>query len=263
MKNFIFAASLLGLGATGALAADLPSRVAPAPYVAVPAYYDWTGIYGGVSAGAAFGRMNALDVTPPAGGFFTPLVPAGTAGFGFNNTSYALGLHLGGQYQWQSFVFGLEAGYQFTDLKQTIVSPYFPASDTESAKIRDLYTVVGRIGYAFDRFLVYGKAGYAGGSSTFTAIDNVAGVIYTQKGNHSGYVVGAGVEYAITNNWIAGLDYSHMELGSKSGSGPNVFFAGGIGANPEVYRVKATVDTISARLSYKFGGPAGAVVAKY
>jgi outer membrane immunogenic protein len=262
MKTIAIAASLLGLGVASASAADLPSRAAP---YAAPVYsaYDWTGVYGGISAGAAFGRMNALDITPPAGGFFTPLVPAGTAGFGFNNTSYALGGHIGAQYQWQSFVFGVEAGYQFTDLKQTNISPYFPATDTVTGKIQDLFTVVGRVGYAFDRFLVYGKAGYAGANTTFTAIDNGAGVFYTQKGSHSGYVVGAGVEYAITNQWIVGVDYAHMELGSKSGSGPNVFFGGGFGANPEVYRVKATVDTISARLSYKFGGAAGPVFAKY
>src|SRR5690349_6101036 len=49
-KILLSSVALLGL-ATGALAADLPSRRAPAPIVAAVPVFTWTGFYVGVNAG--------------------------------------------------------------------------------------------------------------------------------------------------------------------------------------------------------------------
>jgi len=256
MKKLCTVAALIGVGMSAASAADLQPRMyAKAP--PVPQVYDWSGFYVGVHVGAADGDITATDVTQPLGGFFTDLVPAGTEGFNFRNTSIAGGGHIGAQAQWQQFVFGVEGTWTGTGIKETIISPYFPESDTQTGKVKDLMTVVGRIGYAFDRFLVYAKGGYAGGHVDFLARDNEFLVTYQQKLWQNGYAVGGGLEYAITNGLILGVDYTHIDLGSKTATGPNVFDSGALGVNPETYQTKATVDMVVARLSYKFGGRSG------
>ncbi|MBF9197731.1 porin family protein, partial [Microvirga sp. BT290] len=49
-KILLSSVALLGL-ATGAVAADLPSRRAPAPIIAAAPIFTWTGFYVGVNAG--------------------------------------------------------------------------------------------------------------------------------------------------------------------------------------------------------------------
>ena len=62
-----------------------------------------------------------------------------------------------------------------------------------------------------------------------------------------GWVVGMGIEHALTENVLLRLDYSHMDFGTKT---HNLTFAGG-GAGPNS-RVDAQFDTIKVGVSYKF-----------
>jgi outer membrane immunogenic protein len=246
VRTFLVAAALAGLSATTASAADLAGPVAGSAY-------DWSGFYAGADIGVAIGNVTATDVTQPSGGFFTDLVPAGTEGFNFRDTNIAGGVHLGAQYQWNQFVLGGEATWTATGIDKTITSPYFPDSDTETGKIEHYATVVGKIGYAFDRVMVYAKGGYAGGEVGFKARDNEALVTYEQNQWHNGYALGLGIDYALTDKLSLGIDYTHIDLGSKTGTGPNVFDNGSLGNNPETYKIKARADVVMARLSYKFG----------
>jgi len=251
VKLFAMAA-LLGLSATAASAADMTAPVAGSAY-------DWSGFYAGAHIGAASGRIKATDVQQPDGGFFTDDVPAGTEGFNFRDTNVAGGVHVGAQYQWQQLVFGGEATWTATGIDKTITSPYFPDSDIETGKLKHYATVVGRVGYAFDHFMVYAKGGYAGGEVSFRAHDfetQPQGVTYEQSEWQNGYAIGAGIDYALTDTLILGVDYTHIDLGSKTGHGPNVFDDGSLGSNPEAFKTKATADAVMARLSYKFGGGA-------
>ena len=242
MRNLFVFACIAGLGTTAASAADSGPR------------YDWSGFYVGAQVGAAHGRITATDVTQPSGGFFTDLVPAGTEGFKFRKTGLAGGAHVGVQYQWGQFVLGAEGDWTATRIRETIVSPYFPDSDTETAKIRNYITLVGRAGYAFDRFMIYAKGGYASGKVNFRARDNESLVTYTKNDRQNGYTLGGGIDYALSRHVIFGADYTHIKLGSKTSTGDNVFDDGTLGSNPETYRTRATVDAIMARLSFKFGG---------
>jgi outer membrane immunogenic protein len=254
------AAISLSMMMWAATAADMAPRYTKAPPSPVAVAYNWTGFYIGGHVGAARDDLFALDVTPPLGGFFTDLVPAGTEGFQFRKTGFAGGVHGGGQMQWQQFVFGVEASWTALDVKQTIISPYFPATDTETGKVDNLVMVVGRVGYAFDRVMLYAKGGYAGGDVDFRARDNAALVTYQRKLWQNGYAIGGGLEYALLANVILGVDYTHVKLDAATSTGPNVFDGGGLGANPETYRTDAKIDMLTARLSYKFGGP---IVARY
>lgn len=95
-----------------------------------------------------------------------------------------------------------------------------------------------------------------GGEVSFRAHDCCSlaqGVSYEQSGWQNGYAVGAGIDYALTDKLILGVDYTHIDLGSKTGTGSNVFDDGSLGSNPETFKVKARADVVMARLSYKFG----------
>jgi outer membrane immunogenic protein len=242
VKTLLAFVSVAAVGAISASAAD-----------AAPGY-DWTGVYVGAHVGVAHGRITATDVTEPNGGFFTDLVPAGTEGFKFHKTALAGGAHVGAQYELGKFVLGAEGAWTATGIRQTIVSPYFPESDTESAKVRNYMALVGRAGFAADRFMIYAKGGYASGKVNFRARDSESLVTYTKNDRQNGYVLGGGVDYALSNHLIFGVDFSHVKLGAKTSTGRNVFDDGTFGDNPETYRTRATMDIFMARLSFKFGG---------
>jgi len=250
VKRLLAIIALAGLSATTASAADMAAPVAGSAY-------DWSGFYVGAHIGVANGDITATDFSLPNGGFFTDDIDPGAEGFDFHNANVAGGVHVGAQYQWEQFVFGGEATWDATGVEKTITSPYFPDSDTETGKIKHYATVVGRVGYAFDRFMIYAKGGYAGGEVGFRARDCCSlaqGVTYEQSDWHNGYAVGAGIDYALTHSLTLGVDYTHIDLGSKTSTGNNVFDDGTLGSNPETYKISAKADAVVARLSYKFGG---------
>ena len=134
-KILLTTTGLIALGMAPAFAADLGARTytkAPAPV----AINSWAGFYIGAMGGYA--QENTSDVGALSGGF-----AGGTVG-----------------YNWQSgnLVLGVEADAAWTDIGATVgIVGLASASD----KIRDMGTVRGRIGYAFDQVLVYGTGGYA------------------------------------------------------------------------------------------------------
>ena len=153
-KHVVAAAILVAAGGH-ALAADLPTRGIPAPLP--PVVYNWTGFYLGINGGFGTGNSNWSDG------------PIGTTG-GFTTSGFLVGGTLGANYQTGDYVVGIEGDGEWTNLHgnsgstcgdiAAVVSP--PVScQTQS---QWLATVRGRVGYAFDRFLVYGTAGAAFGN---------------------------------------------------------------------------------------------------
>jgi outer membrane immunogenic protein len=128
-------------------------------------------------------------------------------------------------------------------------------------------TVRGRLGIAFDRILVYGTGGlaYTSGTYGFTYSDTLfpAGGSAT-TGNKVGYVVGGGLEYALTNNWSVKGEFLYSQFGKVTATGQIVNFF-----NPRFTNTFATlarVQEYTARvgLNYRFDWLAPApVVAKY
>jgi outer membrane immunogenic protein len=72
-----------------------------------------------------------------------------------------------------------------------------------------LATLRGRVGWAFDRTLVYGTAGGAAGElRSITAIP--AGTTMTTV-TYGTWTAGAGIEYAITDNLSARAEYLYLD----------------------------------------------------
>jgi outer membrane immunogenic protein len=105
-----------------------------------------------------------------------------------------------------------------------------------SANDRWETTLAARFGYAWDHALFYGKAGGGWVGASNFAVTNVgtgASVTVSNGNTNTGWLVGAGVEYAFTQNWTAKLEYDYLALNNASytvivpGFGADTFTNGG------------------------------------
>jgi outer membrane immunogenic protein len=160
-------------------------------------------------------------------------------------------------------VFGLEADIQGAGINGSsgATIPYITALDTITTAVTERLdwfgTVRGRVGYAWDRFLIYGTGGFAYGQvrSSLTMTDTFGFTsALSNTTTRTGYAVGAGGEYAFTANWSAKVEYQYIDLGR--GTLNAVEFTGGA---PSAFAVSNTTrfdyHTVRVGLNYKFGGP--------
>lgn len=260
------AAALTVATAFTAQAADLPTmKEAPAPApVYVPPPFNWTGFYVGVNAGGVWssGSRSASLVDPGAAAFLSAYFPGG---IGSNNSGFIGGGQVG--YNWQSgaFVLGGEADFDGTSLGKTYnyASAPFAGAGIPSLLLGDslfvhakanldwLGTVRARVGFVAtpdNRLLIYGTGGfaYAGGSSNFNVYDATQGLFWggSPSSTRSGWTIGGGVEYAMTNNITVRGEYLYVDLGSKTVStntlavlGAPVYATAKINYDASIFRV--------------------------
>jgi outer membrane immunogenic protein len=233
--------ALVGISG-GAFAADLSAGAAPYPYTKSPAIvatvYDWTGLYIGVNGGGGTGRVNWN-----ADGF-------GNEG-GHDPSGGAVGGQIG--YRWQTpsaWVFGLEAQGNWADFKGSNASQQFPGQ-TNQTTIESFGLFTGQIGYAWDRTLLYAKGGAAVTDNKYLANSTLPPLIGidTTRETRWGATLGAGVEYAFAQNWSLGFEYDHLFMGNRDVNSATSFLIAD--------HIKEDVDLFTARVNYKFGGPAG------
>jgi outer membrane immunogenic protein len=182
--------------------------------------YNWSGIYGGASIGYVNAsqdwKLGRLQFWGAEGD---------NQDFTFNQ--FEIGAHAGAQYQWKWLVFGAEGGiFKGPRDEQTELSPRFPTQDRWRADIHTIAKAVAKVGYAYDRFLFYGKGGYAG-AMVDTDVSSVVGPSREKTSDwQNGWTVGGGVEYALTDHIILGGEYSYIGLSStahKTGVGSSRF----------------------------------------
>jgi outer membrane immunogenic protein len=150
-------------------------------------------------------------------------------------------------YQLSSWVFGVEAQGNWADLKGNNVSNVI-ANTTNQTKIDSFGLFTGQIGYTWDRALFYVNGGAAVTDNKYTSITTgPLGGIDSANSTRWGGAVGAGFEYAFAPNWSVGFEYDHLFMGNE-----NVVSNAGFIND----RIKEDVDLFTARVNYKFGGPA-------
>jgi outer membrane immunogenic protein len=240
MKRILTAGAFAFLAAGPALAADLPPPPAPPPrapatYVPTPVpYYNWTGIYFGVNGGYGFGTSNwtATSGGPSTGGFNTSgFLGGGTVGF---------------NYQWAAVVAGLEGDLDWTNLKgsPSAAGPCGLATVTGCQTSANwLGTARGRLGYAFDRILLFATGGAA--FSNEKATGSTAALSTTTTTTGVGWTAGAGVEVALAPNWTAKAEYLYVSLPNGSFSIPTTPTA-------TTGSVKFQENVIRAGVNFKF-----------
>jgi len=231
----------------GSLLANSPASAADLS-VKAPAYktpvagsvYNWTGIYIGINGGDAWGRESWLDNSTRA------------ASISHSPSDGVFGAHLGFRYQINQFVLGVEGTWDWAGLSDTVSTP---GIFTEEFKVKSLYTVTGQVGFAWDRWLPYVKGGWAGATTSLDLVSKppvTPPVTAFNSQTNSGWTVGAGVDYAVWQNLILGVEYDHFDLNYATFTAPV-----SNGAVP--LRVTDTsrlrIDQVVARLSYKFWTP--------
>ncbi|KZL21592.1 OmpA-like transmembrane domain protein [Pseudovibrio axinellae] len=180
-----------GLMAGTSLAADLPQPVQPIqPEISyeTPATYDWSGGYVGANAGWGFLGADGKNGAPGA--------------LDENQNGVTGGVHAGYNFTVApSVVLGAEADIQYNDLEER--KDGVELNSDWNASVR------GRAGYAFDRTLVYGTGGVA--FKNLTAKSSAG----KDDKNVAGYVVGAGVERAVSDTLTARVEYLYQDFGDQ------------------------------------------------
>jgi outer membrane immunogenic protein len=202
----------LGQGSGQALAADLPVPPVqpPASYFPATPPTDWAGFYVGANGGYGFGTSNWTGTAVSTGAFNT----SGGMGGG------TLGLNL----QTGAVVLGFEGDADWTNINGSSATAYCSSvtvGATCLTKNSVLATARARVGYAFDRVLVYATGGGAFGNvltgfSPPTTFDDTVSF---------GWTGGAGIEVAFAERWTAKVEYLYLDLDHtpciSSNCGPN------------------------------------------
>jgi outer membrane immunogenic protein len=227
-------------------AADLPPAAPPykAPVVAPMPVYTWSGCYLGGNAGGVW--MKAHD-TFDNGAFLED--------FSYNPSSWIAGGQAGCQYQWSSVVLGIEGTWSGMDLNQTDTSVIDP-NRTRTLKLDEIATVVGKLGFAWDRAMIYGKGGWAEGRFNYFAINNLTGVNGGFTNWQSGWTAGVGIDYMVMPSLVLGVEADWYNFKYDTN------FVASSGVPNRTFNSNADVFAVTARASwlFNFGGP---VVARY
>ena len=285
MKRIFIGSFLTVALALPAVGADLPARTYTKAPTMVAAAYNWTGFYVGVDAGGAWERDSGTTNFFQTFAGIAPFLIDNPQTNSFRSASFIGGVHAGYNWQMSKWVLGIEADWDWTNPKnsfcrQTDVQS-LPCADappgrgflTLNEKTQWLASARGRVGYAWDRFMIYGTGGVAwgkidtsinancvlGGCGASVTLLNITGNFSDTK---VGWVAGAGVEAMLDANWIVRAEYLHYDLGNVTDTfGFNGISPGGL-PEPQsaTWSRRFTYDTVRAGLSYKFGGP---VIAKY
>jgi outer membrane immunogenic protein len=250
MKKLLLASVAFAAIAGPAMAADMPIAPPPPPVV----YYDWTGAYIGFNAG---GVWNEVNRTFKVGG-------VGDPNFGTNNSDGIFGFHAGAQWQWGGWVLGAEAALSgcFKEcLGQTdaLPVPIFAPNLAGQHKLTNLFTVGPRLGYAWDRFMIFATGGWASANLKGTYCNTVTGACdgpgsdFNGASRNNGWYAGGGFDYMVHKgplvDVILGLEYQHYDVGSKT-----AFCVTAACDNINDYDLSAKGDLVRARLTIKTQG---------
>ena len=228
MRKCVCAASCMAFACVLSAAASIPAGAADLdnydrrqrdyggdPIVVPSSYFSWTGFYIGGHLGYGWGSSSSVNLPDLGSGDAFD----GADGFVVQPFGWLAGVTVGYNWQYDNFVVGLEAdlGYLGADDLQE------NAFGFATAEYGAYGTLTGRIGYAEDRWLFYGKGGLA-----FANIENTAGAFtdgdidasdFTSlQDTRTGWALGAGVEYAFQRDFTMKIEYLYMDFG-EDGSG--------------------------------------------
>jgi len=233
---FLATAAVVALMADNSFGADLRAPVYKAPS-GLPPVIDWSGFYIGVDGGWQGSRIGLSS-------------PGDSLSYAPHHNSGAVGGFVGVQRQFGQIVLGVEGGYLAGFGRASLgdtpsISIFVPGgAGTAQAKLRDIWSVGGRIGWAAGNWMPYVTGGFANGSFQFDAQDSEQ--TERARANTSGGYIGGGIDLAVTSNWIVGAEYRHYAFSAKTVSGVSSL------DSPEPVRFAPSTDTIVGRISYKF-----------
>ncbi len=229
LRTTLTGLALLFSAAAGA--ADLRGVTLP-PAPDLPPLYSWNGFYAGLQGGYSWGssRVRVGDVAGP----FAP------ASFRIDDNLAFGGAHAGFNYQMGGIVLGIEGDVEVLDS-----SSRFTNGGLTGRITRDWQGAArARIGYAFDRLMIYAAAG-----ASFTEYErrvyDGAGFGERLTSARTGWNIGAGINFAFTDNLILGAEYRYTDFGRNRFASSGAF--PGLTGSQEL-----TTHAARASIAYKF-----------
>lgn len=232
-----------------------PVLAGPKPPIPAAMPYNWTGVYVGANAGAGWGQ-SCFNIT------------LGLGDMGCQDLSGLLGGgQIGGNWQIGDVVLGAEFAADFSSISGSD-TPAIATQATNKTQMPAVYMATARVGYAWDRFLVYGKGGVAWVRDNLDRVCNGVGnsgacfpvgkTANTASETRTAFLIGGGVEYGLLADLSLALEYAYLGLGTHD----TTFYAGGPGYNcgsgagqPCPASIKQNLSVITARLNWRFWGP--------
>ena len=241
-KLLVAGIGLAGLIGGPALAADM--RPPPPPV----ALFTWSGAYVGVNLGSGWRQPVDFVTTMPSCTDFTTcfivdpdtgLASALGTGRSTRASGATGGFQAGYNYQFGAAVAGVELDWEYfkrtsslgpsAGLTSDITGPgrpFFQAPLLVSNEVAStwLATIRGRLGFAWDRLLVYATGGVAFTDVRYTqtvsasAFITGATVVNVVTETKSGVTVGGGAEYALWNNLTLRAEYLYAQFTGVSGA---------------------------------------------
>ena len=259
-----------GLGALAAAAiaaaACFPVRaadIAPAPgyyppqQVYRPALYDWTGIYFGGHLGGGLMMdtvtQNTTTTNVAVGGTF---LNAGTT-TDVNGWGVLGGAQIGVNYEFAPWVFGAEAAFTSSGITASPIIPTLTPGDGQRSTDNPQWfvTATGRFGYAVNTVLFYAKGGGAWMHAQYTqdTLGPGGSGIATQSlnQNRTGFVVGGGIEYGMTEQLSAKIEYDFYDFGTST-----LNFNSAV-TGPMPVGIKSEVNVFTVGLNYRLNWVGG------
>jgi outer membrane immunogenic protein len=243
MRKFFVAAGIVAaLYGAPSFAADLPVKAPPMPASPAPVY-SWTGFYVGANIGGGWGTPNiGFTANDPATA--TLFSAGGLPPGGSLTTSGVLGGPQIG-YNWQvnrNWLVGIESDFQWSGINGSVSgtnAPFGlgPMTSMEDERLKWFGTARARLGYLpADRLLTYATGGFAygridhsgsyvnngatfpftGGPITVTCIAGAPCYAGSSASTATGWTLGAGFEYALSNNLTVKAEYLYVSLGATS-----------------------------------------------
>lgn len=195
MKKVLFLAAGVAMAASSAaLAADAVETIPEAPIaIETPVVFSWSGPYLGVHGGYGWGsgELDGIGDQDFNGGRF-----GGFAGYNWEVSN--------------GFVAGIEGDLNYDWNEENIIAGVDGKTGL-SGGIR------ARAGFAFDRALLYAAGGW-----TATNVE-VTGAVEDDDTLH-GWTIGAGLDYAFTDNMFGRAEYRYNDYGSGDVLGTDVDF---------------------------------------
>ena len=228
MRKLFLAGAAIGALIVGApaLAADLPAAAPVYKATPVAPAFSWSGFYFGIEGGGAWGRSrHRSDV--------------GDITNAFNVSGGFIGGEYGTNWQFGNWVLGMESDLSWASTKGSASEGPIP-TNTATTKQNWIGFDRGRIGYAWDRVLLYATGGLA--ETSIEADTTGAAGTLSQSKFRLGWAAGGGVEWAFAPQWSAKVEYLHADFGSHTAylnPVPAGFTnrAGGVSLNEDLVRV--------------------------
>ncbi|MEN5300068.1 outer membrane protein [Brucella sp. TWI559] len=200
-KKFAGASLFAIMTASAAHAADAITSQEPVPMASV---FSWGGAYvgGEIGWGWAKSKVSAWDFADSSENL--------------NSNGFLGGVYAGYNFDMgNNVILGLEGNFNYNDLKKSNDYAFKNTlSYTTKSQLEWSGALRARAGYAIDRFMPYIAGGLAFGNIKTSYADSARD--FSNSKTKTGWTIGAGVDYAATNNVILRLEYRYTDFGKDN-----------------------------------------------